>query len=772
MDPENDAHAARGANPFSAAAIARVSDNDNEPYTFATDAVCDARAHVDAYLESDLGSTPAQGSVIAIIGEYGTGKTHLATALLRHARESAGADLLGMYVDAPSGTFLELYRGRFMAKLDRADVRARIKEYYADVVADSLGESELTVDIVRGLRERTIDPYDAVDRFGLMESLFQDRLRARLRDVTQTDDFGAVLSLALRPGFDLAVWDWLGGYEPDPILRDRGITTTINSDALALEAIGVFAILYGSQRHRFILVIDELEKILSPQRPADSAVDPFQKLLTVFAGSGGLLVLAGLPDFRDALSPAARQRISPIIRTSPLTEEQVQELIRGLEERVTGEHTLGPFTIEVVSYLVRLSGGVVRKIIRLCHYAYNQALEQDSDVTVRMVERAVRELYDPVGIDNVGAQIRHLVLDEVGLPLIRNALLGETESSRADYWIRVGDLGAGCALVLAESVLTAADIAGLAKRASAIREAAPLCEVLVLVEGFLAADLAGQLGEIFDSEPMVYDDSARFRADFALTIREMAKRLEAVGQVDAMKIIYDRVDLITNQQSATLGFLEQLAVHVDGLRTASDRQLSSITRMLQDVIPPPETDAGQADASRTSMRKLPDEVGRHFDRALTAVDDIRRVDMQLSEAFAMDKRTATGGPSPRVLLRNKLSSREVIEATGVAALLSRLIEAFRNGVWGWLDAVAGRQPDAHDEEWLHLLGDTFEAIYESLPTYRLDALIDLSGVSIGLEDDVTYSAKASRRTDVRNALDGLSGRVYRAALGAAVIGSG
>lgn len=758
MNPVSDPAILSASNPFSSTAIASVTDSDVDPYTLQTDATRTALQCLDTYLQSEPGA-PNDLNVIAIVGEYGTGKTHIVDTLLRHARLTS-PDTFGMYVDAPLATFLDLYRERFITKLDPFDVWARVEECYADVVADFLSGPELSEKVAYGLRARAVDPRRAVEIFGLPENLFQEGLRAKLREVTRTDDFATVLSLAVDPHFYDAVWGWLCGREPDEVLRDRGVSTKIGSEALALEAIGVFALLYGSQNHKFILVIDELEKVLA-HRPLDEAGVAFQKLLTVFRKSGGFLILSGLPDFRDALPASARERIDRVVNTAPLTEEEARNLIVGLQELASGEPTLSPFRDDIVRYLVKLCGGVVRKIIRLCHSAYNLASERGGDVTVSMVEEAAGEPYGR--LEDTHYAIRRLLDAHLGLQHVtRHMLVGEAEASRADFWIRVGDTGAGCALVIAEAVLTEGDVDELAERASAIREAASHCEVLVLVAGFLAANLTDSLQRAFDAEPMVYEDTPRFTENFLLWINESIKRVTTSARVETMRLIHDRVDLISSRQTATQGFLEQLAVHLDSLRATSDRQLSAIYRMLQELAEPLGTElADRAGTGSRQAPRLPDDVASNFDRAFAALDDIRRIDMELSEVFAGDSEMTMLASGRRGLLRSRFGSRDLIESAGIAALLQRLLEAFRDGVWRWLEELTGRHPGPRDDTRLRRMCETFETLFDALPTYRLDPLVDLSGITAEREDAVTYSAVASRRADFREAFDGFAGRVYR-----------
>ena len=74
-------------NPFSSPAIAIVSA-EADPYTLNTEAMASACECMDAYLGRDHATMVEPMNVIAITGESGTGKTHIADALLRHARDA------------------------------------------------------------------------------------------------------------------------------------------------------------------------------------------------------------------------------------------------------------------------------------------------------------------------------------------------------------------------------------------------------------------------------------------------------------------------------------------------------------------------------------------------------------------------------------------------------------------------------------------------------------------------------------------------------------
>ncbi len=166
------------------------------------------------------------------------------------------------YLDAPSDNFLDLYKERFLPKLPKKEVVRRVEDCYSDLLATEMEGSNVTKRIGEALRSKQIRLQEVIENIGLMESVFTRRLGVRLKEITEKEDFATALLLLLRPEFEDAVWEWLAGNEPDAVLKERGISRTIDNDAAALEAIGVKSFLFGYLGHSFILVIDEMEKVL------------------------------------------------------------------------------------------------------------------------------------------------------------------------------------------------------------------------------------------------------------------------------------------------------------------------------------------------------------------------------------------------------------------------------------------------------------------------------------------------------------------------------
>ncbi|MFT7838907.1 hypothetical protein Q5530_22430 [Saccharothrix sp. BKS2] len=737
-------------NPFSPMAVARITDFGATPdavdVAITTDATRQALAHLDAYLDERPSRGDRTGTVVAVLGDYGTGKTHLAVLLVRHARQVLADPTHALYLDATADSFIELYR-RFMRKLGREGVRAQVSEYYADIVADSLQSSGLTSDMLDWLGSRKLEPQEVVERLGLMESALLREVQDTLREVTNNKDFGTALTLLLRPGFEHSVWSWLLGGAPDQVLVERGITTPIDDEVAALEAMGVFALLFGGRQRRFVLAVDELDKIFSADsRPQKRTMAAFQTLLQVFAKAGACLVLCGLPDFKSVLPPAVRQRIPYTVVMSGLSQAEVREFVELAQEPLFGRGRLAPFTVPVIRYLRDIARGNARNVIRLCHRVFRVADDAERAggeflVTEDAVRQAARELFGSLSADDVEGVVRRL-LDADGYDHLHRHLLGVGGESMADFWVTFPDRTGGCAVLLTRSLLDNADLDAVMRRVTAVREADPGAEQVLLVNGVVADGVAIQLRELLGREPLVYVERT-FPEDFRALIGAAGKRLGGGGD-DPLTALRVQVERLARQQSSVYGFVERLAEHVDGVRTSADRQLGAIQRQLGAL-------AGDA-ALRAPADRLPGEVEQLFRDAVDALDDLTQVDAMFGEAFEHAP-TAT-----QEAVHRRLRMPEFTRAAAQALMMQRAVQAFRAAVSQWYRSAG--DPDAEDR--LEALCVIYDDIAEFLPLFTLEPLFSLPPWSARAGNLVTGVNQGARRTRVHHALRNLSPRVRRA----------
>lgn len=746
-------------NPFSMSAVARVAEFDEERsvVTIETDAIQTALAALHAFVSVPLGEPEErEGAVIALIGDYGTGKTHLSNRLLREAQEMSRSTVRGMYVDATTDGFLAVYQ-RFISKLTLGELRSQVKAYYSEIVLDSLLGTEVSEDVQRRLRESDFDPVVAVDRFALMEASLLRQLKDSLHRVTGNDEYGTALMLLLRQGFEDSVWSWLQGGKPDQILVERGVHTWIREDVPALEAMGVIATLFGRKEHRFILVLDELDKVLSsaanPRRPT---VDAFKELLRMFTAAGALLVLAGLPDILLVVGTDVTERISQVIPMMPLDAPQTMQFIEDSIEATLGVRRAWPFTQEAVDYIVRITRGVPRQIIRLCYHAYRRAADDGTEVEAELVRQIAMDQFYLASRGEVRTVIRQ-VLDRNGLAYLGDENIG---SVAVDYWIPIGR--SGCGVIVAGSVLSQEEVDALRHDAQAIEQQAPDKALLLVVEGYIAEEYATELENLFE---ILHYDALTFPDRLAAALSALVQRIERLASVDPVEAVRERVEQIARLQANLQLTLEDWGARVDEVWSASDKRLQALqeqvramARRMPEGLRVPEITI--TEQSTEIVAQLPAEVSRLFADALSGVAELDRFDDLLGRAFGTQE-DSSPDPTTRGHIRSRLKSADSSQAAGVAVLFRKSIDAFQRGIETWYYRYERLR--SVDEERLDQLCLTYDTVVESLPIARLSAVSDL----VDSGNRLASTLRQAQQREVfrtRELLESLSVRVRQAVL--------
>lgn len=754
-------------NPFSPSAVAKVVLTGEPPVTIATRAVETATDRLRTYLvpvageNNDVrpdGTTAAgqpvrpAGRVLAIVGDYGSGKTHLAVHLLRAAERLVG-DRSPMvvhvgYLEAHPDSFGGMYRD-FMKRVDRDEVVETLRDYYADVVADALANSEFTRETARRLRNREIDPDDVVDGLGLIDSMLAGRLRRELADVTQVDVFATALTMLLRRK-DLAddVWRWLTGEPPSPALADRDIPLPIRDDMLVLEAMGVFAHLYGRRHHRFVLVIDELDRALTGTRNRQSVAASFKKLFDVFQAAGAFLVVVGLPDLDDVLGGSTRQRIAERVVMPALGAQDVRRLIELTHLHTFHEERLAPFTSDTPDLIAKVSRGSARQVIRLCHRAYQRFLDSPSGVIdAGSIVRAARDHQEQPTTSRVRGEIRSL-LRMLRLPFEQDAVPPESDTS-VDFWITRGP--AGCAVLVVPSVLTDAEAEQLAARARTIRGGADRSAAILVVVGLINSDLREPLTDAFGTAPVEYlwqDFTTEFRAvvDQVLRLVDDQRRPE-----ESLARLAERLTWIGQQQTYSQSYLEQLAGRLEELRASMQRDWESVHGQLRSTRP-----AGAAAAAGP----LPAPVDDLFRQAFDSLDGVAWLRLSIRSALAV---SAEEHARHRRILEMRLGSRDTYASAGLVGLLRELVDAFQFNIVDWyarLDSPA--RASTQDRSSLSVICQGYDAVYFQLQRTLLDDYPVPPSAVDTVADDSGYLARGARVDRTRLALEELGVKVQEA----------
>ncbi|HEV2783691.1 MAG TPA: hypothetical protein VGX25_30255 [Actinophytocola sp.] len=766
-------------NPFSPTAVARVTGfehSDASELTIETDAVREATSYLSAYLHAPppgAGQDPA-GEVIAILGEYGTGKTHLAVRLVRHARRVLHDPERAIYLDATADSFVALYR-RFIDRLGLARIKRQVENYYADIVAEALEGVGLTSGVVEKPGEREPMPHEVVERLGLMESALLRKVQETLRRVTDNQHFGTALTLLLRSGFDEIVWAWLQGGEPHQVLKERGIDKPINNEVDALEAMGVLALLYGGRQARFVLVLDELDKIFSSaQQPQADTVHAFQKLLQVFASAGACLVLCALPDLRSVLYTSTRQRISHMVDMKGLTVDEIHTFIKLSQQAEFGRAELAPFTHDSIRYLRDTTGGNARYVIKLCHDAFRVVDDLIRNtrnpkivVTPEIVREVARKQLGFLSANDIHNIVR-VILDANGWSYIRDHLLADDPESRTDFWVTFQDRAGGCAIMVTGPVRDDADMAPLTRRIVTVRMAEPEGRLILIVNGILAEEHAAELRERLGVEPLVYVEPG-FAEDFKARVRATSDRLPRIVGSTPLTEVQQRIDQINRQHSKIYDSIGHLATHIDGVRSSSDQRLAAIERTLNALMLASQGGAATGPARLPAAPALPREIDQLFLDAINVLDELTQLDLMMDEAYGQTDGSAMEDVQAR------LSAADFFEAVGVAHLMRTNVLSFRTAVTDWYRAEiveSAGHPSPRAEERLEALCRAYDDVAEFLPTFTLRPLTDMAPWTARGGADVAELSQRQRRIRVQTALDNLSPRVQRVLLRSALASGG
>ncbi|RLK61789.1 hypothetical protein [Actinokineospora cianjurensis] len=720
-------------NPYTAMAVATTSvvdgDADTADVTVVTDAMRRAYRTLDDYLEAGPGAS--SGVVMALLGDYGLGKTHLAVRLVRRARAALGGPTKAIYLDANAEDFLSLYL-RFMREVGKDALVAQVRDYYADVVAAALQETGLSGDALQALTAGQVTPQRVIRELGMLESALLRRVQETLVGVTGDHDYSTVLTLLLRNGFDDAVWQWLTGGEPDEILVDRGIARRIDDELVALEALRVIALLFSGLRNRFVLVIDELDKIFSARhRPSETLMARFQDLLAVSARTGACLVLCGLPDVWEVLTPAVRERIPVRVELAGLTDAEISEFLLESHRSVLHQDGIEPFTAVAVRTIGRLTRGYARDVIRLCRKAFrladNASVAAGDEVLVdeAVLQAAAADEFGAPNLDDVAHRIWRLAEGQGWHPH-RDHMLGASPAARADFWITFPEFDGGCALLVTPSLVSAAAVAGLLDRIAALRAAAPGAEVVVVVVGVPTDVAVVRVRDALDRDPLVVRPDS-VAADVLAALESARTRLPRRDDTDDVSGLRRQIDT----------WLARIA---NGQRELADTLARRVDDIAATVHPVVVQDA-----------TLPPTLSGLFDEATAALSDLAEIRVA-PESFAHDVITTA---DPLVV---DLRQHSVVAATGSAVLLRQVIETFRVVLAQWY-RTSTTPVDATARDVLDRMCDTYDNIADSLPSRGSLTELVRSGLLAGSVRQRAERALADFSFRVREAvLDSVANR--------------
>jgi type II secretory pathway predicted ATPase ExeA len=765
-------------NPFNPAGVAYLTRNGPAPVTVRSRVVGDALTLLERYLripadEGATGQSPADGAgpaddsagaircgdVLAIVGDYGMGKTHLCIDLVQAARTDPRQ--VAVYLAAQAPTFRGLYLD-LVAKFTQAEVTALVRRYYALATIDLLRQRHSTAALADEVAAGRVDAQQLVQLLSLPEARVVEIAKQRMARVTAQPDFPTVLSLLLRPGFEASAWQWLVGGAPDGVLRERGVKHAIDDDVSALEAIGVLALLHNHPGQRFVLVIDELQQVLhTAKRPPAEAEQAFKSLLTICVNAGAFLVLSGVSGFLDAISPEVRERIANTVSLQRWDEAEVADFITRTVRTATGRASSDPFTTEAVAQCADSSGGVPRAVSRLCHHAFARSLDVGTPVSRDLVQEIAENVLGTSTTDSVRHHLDRVLSSSGSWRHQRDIRLGAGQRSRVDHVVYLAG-GRRCGILVVDGEPGEGRPEALSNRVDALRADVPDLELLLVVRGRATAAESERFRLLAETDPLPYRP-VTFAADLLARLRELDRQVGSPPEALATEADgLTELTLLSRQQADAQRELDRIVELLEGFRLETQDELRGLRRRLswaRAEVPDDRTVAAgtspagvEAVGDEPSGRlvPLPPQLRVLFDNALEALADLPEFGRVLHEVFARAAREADGRPALSPDLYRTLRSPETNQALSAGVQLRALVAGFREAVRAWLtDPPADREPA------LRALCLAFDSVYPAIAVNHLEGARHFAGKNV-----------SARVEQVREALNGLGAQVERRALDA------
>ncbi|MFH8933565.1 hypothetical protein [Streptomyces griseosporeus] len=666
-------------------------------------------SHVERYLRHD-GPRETRGRALALVGEFGLGKSHLAERATTFLRKQTPAPPVWV-IGQPSLDMDAVFRYRLMSPRDDydafVDFEQAITDYYADVTAQLLEADDsgrlgpAREEFLRGLRERRLDPEKIAQAFDVDEERIHRHLRQHLRGVTDHRAFATALALLVNDPYQNEVMTWLSGGEPSPFLRERGVNAPIQGIQGVFDALSVFSLVYGQSGRPYALVLDELDKTTQwPARERALFHDAFEMLVQRYVNQGGLLVFCVRPELWGALPLSLHERVLPLWLDS-WERPETQKLISRHIHRETGPEPDGdpyaPFTDEAVDEIVLQSDGVPRRILRICGGAWNQAAAgggRPAEIGVDAVHGALRAAHRKRPMAEVAHRLEHVLARRQWWHHMAPTPLTDPPrppGAGEPRWIQV-TRNAWIALLPVPSVLTRADVGAVGSFAARVRDVlgAGDSEVLVVVNGHACRRRRNEIAEVTGVVPLVFDDP-RFEAMLLDSITSLIERLRANQRDTVLTRIWHRLDGITTQQDTVLGRLDTLVRAVEHPR-------------LPTALPLPEEAA----------QRVPAPVREPFRRAQEVLD--RLLESGVGQRPRLGAAASGDGVGPP-LPRRATTDPQELQSMGALVHARRLLEAFREAVTHWWEGGTGPARRTADE--LFAVCRSFEISIEVLPRIQV-----------------------------------------------------
>ena len=378
-------------NPFPQYPVSQLDESPEvvERRTWVTEPIRQERTVIANWIRQ-----PEKPMIVAVLGEYGSGKTHLlldAMTTLRRQLDAAGREYGFVPVVGLAERPLGWYRAEIGPRLAALPIAGLVIKLYAEAGKEVASRAGLTEAAV-GALDRKPERIFGLVRGDLLsstevEAVFQDNLRAAVPDAHP--EILQALSWLRWPEADTAML-WLAGgkLSPDQAAQLE-LSASIDSDERAFQVLLAVAAIHYAGNRVFALFVDEAEHFLETDGGSGQGynVTSMKRLLEGLARRHAVAFIAGhssawetLRDYHDRFSPP-----TPIELTM-LTGDQVRLFVAN---RVPEAPDFGA---DQAALVAQLGNGNMRSVTSLLRELYEQSPGFASPFSIGQIEAAAETI--------------------------------------------------------------------------------------------------------------------------------------------------------------------------------------------------------------------------------------------------------------------------------------------------------------------------------------------------------------------------------------------
>jgi hypothetical protein len=453
------------------------------------------------------------GRAIAVHGDHGSGKTHALTVSIRDlaSHEDRSVAVRTIYVRADDRSAVALYR-KAMTQLPHQELRELCAEARASYARDELAQSRrvspaYSFEAIESLAADEDWVAKAFDARELQPSAVMNRQVADLdRLGLGRQDFERAIPSLLNPDLTEIAYRWLTGSELNELdLRRLGVAGNI-ADPMQVR-MGIQALLILSRRagQPLALFIDQAESFAC--RDEDTLDQENVGLLRAVVESvpvnSGLLVMA-IKQSAWAMLPedlVARFGPSEILITGLSVREAADLTELYISHWAGGTATAFSILPDGLRELLRSSAGNVREFLQLCSVLFAAAAPQGRRVDGEFARQVLSQSDTPVPTRSLLRRDLTAKLLAAGLSFQSDVAMDDRASAEVDFQITNAANEVRAFLVVTDALFGPREAAvvrstiGLVRNANQPRQSRP-AEVVLVVGGYMSADLASDLGEV------------------------------------------------------------------------------------------------------------------------------------------------------------------------------------------------------------------------------------------------------------------------------------